>query len=75
MSQSGRAPIPPELPAAIADGCPPLPELPDGLLATVATGYALAALEYASCQARHARAVAAYDAARAAAIKNNRPVK
>jgi hypothetical protein len=65
------APVPPPLPAALRAPCPPLAPIADSSIAALALGDIDAALAHADCAARHAGAVAAYEAARAAALRWN----
>ncbi len=54
------------LPAQISEPCPPLDQIPDQSIPALATADADAALAYRECQAKHYRAVEAYEAARKA---------
>lgn len=63
-----KVPVPPVLTAAMRAPCPELPPLPEGSIATLVREAATTTLEYARCQARHRALVAAYDAARDAAL-------
>ena len=68
-----KAPVPNALPGEIAAPCPALPLLTDPTpLSAFLLISADDALAYARCQAKHAGAVAAYNAARDAAIATNR---
>ena len=71
MPQSNRAPVPPPLEAAIANPCAPLPLLVTDTVGELIQWAKDAALDYATCQARHRGAVGAYSDARDAAIEAN----
>lgn len=62
MPPAPRLPVPPALPAAIRDRCPPLAPLPDRTIGALALADAEAARLYAGCQAKHDAAISAWDA-------------
>jgi hypothetical protein len=56
----------------VRQACPPLPLIPDNLIATLVNADSDAAFSYARCQAGHAAAVQAYDNARDAQSKGGK---
>lgn len=57
---SASAPVPPELTQEIASACPPLNQLPDKTIGTLAVEDANAASDYAKCQEKHGTLVLLY---------------